>query len=617
MATASLYAQEEEAEPAPLVEKPPIELYKRISIDRDTTFLDTTLSVQKMYRFNYHRKDNFEKLYFANVGQTQNSLGYEFISTDLKPRFVALGQQFSYKEAKDVAYYHVPTPLTDLYFKTAFNQGQQLDAFLTINTSEQFNMSLSYKGVRSLGHYVNALTSTGNFEFTTNYKTENDKYHLRAHYTAQGLTNEQNGGLRESSIPLFVENESRFRDRARLDTKFEDAENALYGNRIFIDQNYNLLQSEAETDIRLGAVFQHEKKKYHYRQKSAYNGFGSAYRLSDLDKTTELIETQTKAYAELNNVDWGNLEAHINYLNYNYGYNTVLVLDEGTIHNRIKGNAVEVGGRYRNTYKKFKLDAGAGGQIGGDLDGTYAYGKLQIPLLDDVAAEVQAHLQSHTPDYGFMLYQSDYVNYNWQNNFKNIRKQQLRFDLLSDKWFNAQVAYTGMDNFTYFALDEHLETPKAYQYDKRVDYLKVRVQKEQHFGKFGIEAQVQYQEVMSGDEVLSVPKLLTRATLFYQDHWFNRAMFMQTGISATHFTKYYMNAYDPVIGDFYVQKEEKYGDFPMLNLFFNAKVRQTRIYLSYDYLNELFTSKSKHFSAPDYPYRDAVIRFGLVWNFFQ
>jgi hypothetical protein len=174
--------------------KPPISLYKIISAQRDTTFLDTTLSIKKDYKYNYLRRDDFELLPFVNVGQTYNSLAYSFDRLNLKPLFAAQGQHFNYYEIDDINYFHVPTPLTELYFKTAFQQGQQLDAFFTINTSEQFNFSLAYKGVRSLGKYQHILTSTGNFTFTTNYQTKNKRYNIRAHVAAQDVLNEQNGG---------------------------------------------------------------------------------------------------------------------------------------------------------------------------------------------------------------------------------------------------------------------------------------------------------------------------------------------------------------------------------------------------------------------------------------
>ena len=58
-------------------EKKPITDYLIISQDRDTTFVDTTLSVAKQYKFNFRRKDDFEHLAFANSGQTVNYLSMQ------------------------------------------------------------------------------------------------------------------------------------------------------------------------------------------------------------------------------------------------------------------------------------------------------------------------------------------------------------------------------------------------------------------------------------------------------------------------------------------------------------------------------------------------------------
>ena len=44
--------------------KPPISLYKFVSHQRDTTYLDTTLTIEKSYKFNYLRSDTFELLPF-------------------------------------------------------------------------------------------------------------------------------------------------------------------------------------------------------------------------------------------------------------------------------------------------------------------------------------------------------------------------------------------------------------------------------------------------------------------------------------------------------------------------------------------------------------------------
>ena len=56
-------------------------------------------------------------------------MAYDFKETNLKPLFAAQSHHFNYTEIEGMKHFNVPTPLTELYFKTAFKQGQQLDAF--------------------------------------------------------------------------------------------------------------------------------------------------------------------------------------------------------------------------------------------------------------------------------------------------------------------------------------------------------------------------------------------------------------------------------------------------------------------------------------------------------
>ena len=69
------------------LKRPAIDLYKIISVENDTTVVDTSLTVEKLYKYNYLRKDNFELLSFSNEGQTYNSLAYDF-STQNKFSFI-------------------------------------------------------------------------------------------------------------------------------------------------------------------------------------------------------------------------------------------------------------------------------------------------------------------------------------------------------------------------------------------------------------------------------------------------------------------------------------------------------------------------------------------------
>ena len=601
-------------------EKPSITLYKIISAKRDTTFLDTSLTIQRYYKFNYLRKDNFELQQFSNVGQSYNDLSYDFDNVNLKPLFLAQSHHFGYREIEDMDYYNLPTPLTELYFKTAFKQGQQLDAFFSINTSKQFNFSIAYKGVRSLGAYQHSLTSTGDFRFTTNYHTKNNRYNIFAHVMALDLINQQNGGLTDESILLFESNNSEFRDRGRLEVNFQDAENELKGFRVYGKQEFELITKKDSTDqnkLFIGNVMSFEDKSYVFKQDVSFNDYGESYKTSDLYKKGKLEDFNIQGYTRFENNHIGSLSAFIGYTDYNYGYNSVIIFDDGRIANRLKGNLVQAGASYKKTYKGFELFGKGVINISGDYDGNYL--KAGASYLIKNAHKISAEIKTHTtaPNFVFLLNQSDYINYNWQNNFDNVKTQQLKVDFESDKIANLSLNYTGIDKYTYFAIKENDSTPKPQQYGERVDYVKVKLQKELKFKKFGLDNTLLYQNALNGEDVLKLPQFITRNTLFFEDHLFKKALFMQTGVTFKYYSNYMMNGYDAVLAEFYVQNDTELGGYPQFDIFFNARVQQIRFYFKYENFNALFSRTNTYFSAPGYPYRDAVIRFGIVWNFFM
>ena len=174
--------------------------YRIITLQRDTTYVDTSLTIKKEYEYNYLRKDIFGLLPFANEGQTYAVLDYGLKSFTSFPEIGFSGKQFNYLGVNDIKYYSVATPVTELYFKTVMEQGQSVDAFITVNTSEHFNMSIAFKGLRSLGKYVNQLSSTGNFRFTTSYNSLNERYFLNFHFTGQDFLNGENGGIKRCKI---------------------------------------------------------------------------------------------------------------------------------------------------------------------------------------------------------------------------------------------------------------------------------------------------------------------------------------------------------------------------------------------------------------------------------
>ncbi|AEH01517.1 putative porin [Lacinutrix sp. 5H-3-7-4] len=593
--------------------------YLIISHLRDTTYVDTTQSIIKEYKYNYLRKDNFNLMPFSNLGQTYNTLSYDVKETSLMPKFGARARHFNYMEVDDINYYHVPTPLTELFYKSAFEQGQLLDAFFTTNVSKQLNFSIAYKGLRSLGKYQNLLTSTGNFRSTVSYKTKNKRYVLNAHFVAQDLLNQENGGLTDESVAFFMSGDDEFKNRGVLEVNFENAENILEGKRFYLNQSYDLISkkdSTANNTLSVAHVMNLEDKFYMYDQSIEEDEFfGDAYRTTNLKDKVTLEEFSNQLQLNYGNKILGDIQLNASHTNYNYGYNKIIVLNNQTIPNRLKGDILAVGGKYQKQLGGFRLQGDLGANVSGDFNGNHITVKASYNLNNDIKLLAQINNNSKAPNYNQQLYQSDYINYNWKTQFKNIKTQQLLFNLKSKKLANITVDASTINDYVYFKKDETSNTVKPFQSDKSITYLRLKLNKEIGYRNFYLNNTIMYQNVKDDNQVFNVPQIITRNTLYYANHLFKKALYLQTGITFNYFSKYNMNAYDPLLAEFYVQNEQELGGYPRLDFFINAKIRQTRIFLKAEHFNAAWSGYD-YFAAPNNPYRDFSVRFGVVWNFF-
>ncbi|WP_298526473.1 putative porin [uncultured Christiangramia sp.] len=595
---------------------PSVDLYKIISVKNDTTHLDTTLTILKDYKFNYLRKDNFELLPFSNTGQTYNALSYTENNSKAFPGFGAEARHYNFMEVGDINYYQVPTPWTQLYFKTVPEQGQQLDALFTINTSKNLNMFIAYKGIRALGKYQNILTSTGNLRMGFSYNTTNDRYRIKAHFVSQDLMNEENGGLDSLAVLQYIAKEEEFDDRSVLDVKYEDAESTLFGKRFFIDHEYQITDPRDSTNnLSISHIFDHSYKKFVFNQETAENAlYGDSFEATNLQTSTRLYTTFNEAAVNFENDVLGKLSVKAGHTNYDYGYNAVYITEESVVGNKIFGNLLHLGATYHERIGDFDLKAAGRLNLDDDFSGNYLNISAGYAFDDKNSIRFGFDQNSSLPNFNFLLYQNDYINYNWQNDFDNLSSQRLYASLSSEKYANINFSLSQIDNYTFFTENEN-GSVKPFQYDQPVRHLKLKAEKEFDFGLFGSYNTIMYQNVLEGAAVLNVPDLVTRNSIYYKDFWFDKALYLQTGFTFKYFTKYEANAYDPILAEFYVQNEEEIGGFPVVDYFFNAKVDKARIFFKLEHLNSLVTGNN-NFSAPDYPYTDFLVRFGLVWDLF-
>lgn len=601
-----------------------IDQYRIISLERDTTYLDTSLSIQKDYKFNYLRKDLFGKWQMANEGQPHNTLKQSFFQKSAFPEIGYNAKHFNYLQPHDVNYYSVATPLTELYFKTVMEEGQTLDALITMNTSERLNFSLAYKGLRSLGKYINELSSAGNFRFTTSYNTANNRYFANAHFTSQDLTNGENGGLQD--VTNFTSGDNIYKNRVRINVFSKDASSLLKGQRYFLDHYFLVNRTKGDNNLYVTHQISYESKIHRYKQNKIENisnipnqtlHFGNSYVSENINDEVNYNQLYNKVGATYENAVLGKFTAFAEDFRSNYFYKRILILQGEVVLGSLDYGITTFGGQYEYRKNKWR------GSI-------LAANSLSIQPLTNIEAKAEYALNTETsfsakfqkinkiPDNLSLLHQSSYVDYNWANSFKNEKFNTLSI-IAKSKWLNAEASYSLINDHIFYSNDAtsplmQIVTPK--QYNNAISLLSAQIGKEFRYGKFALDNTLLYQKVQQDDAILNVPDFVTRNTLYYSDYFFKRALYLQTGFTVNYFTEFYANEYNPIIGEFFSQDQVKIGNYPTVDFFVNARIQQTRIFVKAEHFNAGLTGNN-YLSTPTNPYRDFIIRFGLVWNFFQ
>ncbi|MCG2610605.1 putative porin [Flavobacterium sp. SM15] len=599
--------------------KATVDLYKIITLDKDTTYVDTTLTIQREYKFNYLRKDTFGLLQFLNEGQTYNTLDFGLTAFNPYPEFGFSAKHFNYLEVRDINYYNVPTPYSDLYFKSVMEQGQNLDAFATVNTSKNLNFAAGYKGLRSLGKYQNQLSSTGNFRFITSYNTTDKRYMLKAHITAQDILNHENGGIK--TISQFEDGDNIFAERPRMNVYFLDAKSLLKGNRYFVDHSFRLSKLNPNSLV-VNHQFNFENKFFEFSMTSDAR-FGDSY-ASTINNKTRYNRMYNKLGVAYSSEKLGDFQFFVDDFKYNYFYYRSVTLQGGSLVPNKNNDRINTWGAQYNYQKanwkgSLMFSNSLTKQSLASLEAN-----LRYTLDEKNSFTLKYQNMNKLPNLNYVLYQSDYKEYNWYNSFKNEKISNVEVEAKT-QWANLSFQYTVLNDHLFFANTdaalnaEGLATKllvKPFQYDKTINYLSVKGSKEFKFWKLALDNTVLFQQVQQADAVLNVPKLTTRNSLYFTDYYFKKALFLQTGVTLNYFTKYKANDYNPLLGEFYIQNQKEIGDFPMLDFFINAKIRTFRVFLKAEHFNSSFTGYN-YYTAPNYPYRDFMVRFGVIWDFFS
>ena len=620
--------------------KDSIQVYKIIDIYGDTTFVDTTLNIGKYYKMNPTRRDEYGYMPFPNLAEGYTPLMY-VENPSLTPDYAAPSRSMYYRTADQVKYYDVRTPWSEaMYHSNVFSNmtGQVLDFNFTANVGKQVNFSFGFRGKRTFGLYNYIESHHGQLVATFSYHTKSYRYIVRSHAMYQYLSDVENGGLTHDGLGYFLSDDKQFSYRKTLPVNLSgsDAEvaNRLGGTRFFLSQSYDLFGSSIKnpTAFRVSLLneIQYEHRTYKYYDPAFTNPSGATGRksldyygsplLQDAARTdSSLFNTLDLAAGAGVNFPLVNIYAQgmIRYQSANYTFPGPLASGSEIPLSEQSGNTVMVNllGRWR-PMRYFGADA----RLDYGLSGMFSGARIlnisgYVQLNPKNRLEGSYRNASYYAPLTARFYRSSYAGFNWYNDFNRIESNEIAVTLRSDKLFDARVSFTDVSNYVYY---DSLRMPR--QYAGKVNVLAVTLSRDIRFRWFGWDNTLTYQNVSSGSEVLPLPEVIVRSSVYAYFPLFRKAITLMPAVTLRYFSAFDAPMYNPLLSDYNLQPasvRRSIGDYPYLDLSLSAKVRRTRLFLKLENFTPLLTKSKEYFSSPYYPSVDPVVRFGVVWDWFN
>ncbi len=521
---------------------------------------------------------------------------------------------------KNVKYYKLFVPYTDLHYVMGSNREQNFNVVFTREIFRGFTFGLDYAlnfSPSGSSPYLRSGINEQRVFFTTQYYTRNKRYGIVANYLANKILAEENGGIKYDSI--FEDNIES--DRSIIPVNLMKADNMVKQSGFFIEQYFNILSPKRKKDSVVRKIdpgnisysFRYMRNKMLYQDGDTLTPFyiGHSSPLDSISTFDSLFQRQFQ-----NTVRWSNIGYHENpkdkifymYLGTTHNYiEQLLPYDSVTSH---YSQLITFGGVAFNFSKSFHLDIDANYIFGDYNHGDYQINALLNQYLGNKDRNIGfldfgLNLINKTPEWYYNNYQSNY--YRWSNNLKK-EKYLILSGSYTYKQFSAGAKFYTVENYTY--LDDSIR-PK--QIEKGETMLQFFAEGTIPIHKFGINTRLVYQTT-SQPNIIRFPTFTGVIDMYFRTPIFKSAAILQTGFQVMYFSEYYADAYMPELRLFHLQNDKKIGNYPYADFYVTLMVKRARLFFRMAHFNS-YLGNYRYYLAPNYPARDARFYFGASWRF--
>lgn len=547
---------------------------------------------------------------------------------------------YYYLDHEDVKFYKARSPFSSLYYVAGGEKEQLLKLIHSQNIKKNWNIGANYNRIGANGAYTHQRGDHLNASIFTWYESPNKRYNLWADAVFNTMKAQENGSILNrnifteggdqlvnklaESVRLFTAKQFWKKNSylvkqsyfvGRIDSTGKNtAQNILPTNRIshtliYDNSSYSFKKDETETDavtvLPKDALYDPAFTNDSTSVKHLQNEFIYSFFLRA--KSSSFIKNELK------------IDAGIRHDFYNYGQfgvkrdSTYAFDNYSTFQNlTLLG---DLSYRFSN---RIDLSLNVQQIFQGRHIGDFMYEAKSNLLFSRKAGRIVmgAYLQNKSPEEVFNEYNGNHYRWNDRNILDRTKIANLSFGYVNDALkLDATASYYLISNYLYFGKDDVIDkaiTPKQETSD--VNLLKISVGKRFVFRSYHLDGYVVYQKTDSKG-LLRTPEVYTFNSL-YKDQTFFRVLKTQVGIDVRYNTAYTALSYSPAASQFYNGDAVVFGSKPVVDIWVKANLRRANLFVKYDYINQNLFSKG-FYTVNDYPMQDKLLKFGVIWNFYD
>ncbi len=538
---------------------------------------------------------------------------------------------------EDIIYYQARAPFTSLYFVSAGKKEQVFKAIHTQNIKKNWNAGVNFNRSDSWGNYSKQRGDNLNVALFSWYQSPSKRYNLWASAIFNTMRAYENGSVVQTDIfSKGYEKISRDAEEVNLTT----ARNLYHKKSLFLKQTYYVGRIDSSSTANSSVL---PTNKITYTVEYDTHGYGFFKNENDNHNVLPAAITRNNIVDLAYTNDSTNVQRIKNEFLYSFflrAKNSSVIknelkIDAGIRHEYYNLHSLGIRSN-KSLYEDRKLSfqnmtvlGALGYRFSNNIDfnldvqqifqgrnaGDFLYeAKSNILLSKSIGhLELGAYLQNQSPEELYNYYNGNHYAWNLPN-LDKVKIVNLSFAYVNDRLgFEAGAKYFLTSNYLYFGqTDKNVLIPVQESAD--ISLIRIDFSKKWRFGKFRIENYLAYQKT-DKESVLRTPNFYTYNS-FSVDQTFFSVLKANIGFDVRYNTKYANYSYSPATAQFFVGDNTKFPTTPIVDVYIKANLKRANLFIKYDYINQGLYIPG-YYTVNRYPMQDAMLKFGVTWNFYD